>query len=312
MSKKKLIVFGCSWTDPEIVSEDHSRDRGEYDGPKWFELLAEKWNMECITFGRGGQGNEYICSSVQDFVLDRTIDKSDIGMMLIAFTQAKRIDFSYQAGASGQNDTIKNPERPVKRGRISENIHWQSKLQYDSFRGDHWFYLRRSLRQIYNLQLLLKKQRFPWHMMSSLPLEQIELDGLFDRLFQNHSSQSQEFLRVNRIEGNTAYQRQKSFDDKVALTISTDPSGYSIDSSKYLGWPPVKCMGGIALCDILNPYTDFITPKPKEPETSQTLSDQLKARGDGSNIDGHPNNRGHQVIADYLFSTLNITDQSTA
>ena len=53
MNKKYLIVSGCSWADPHPGSEDPKvSDDIVKNYHRWFEILADKLNMELINFGK--------------------------------------------------------------------------------------------------------------------------------------------------------------------------------------------------------------------------------------------------------------------
>ena len=103
MDKKYLIVSGCSWTDPHQYSEDPkvSNDivKNYY---RWPNILADKLNMKLINFGKYASGNEYICSSLIDNILAMSEDeRSNIGLVIAAWSEAKRTDFEFKKNAKG-------------------------------------------------------------------------------------------------------------------------------------------------------------------------------------------------------------------
>ena len=63
---KKLIVSGCSWGDTNFFSSFHPDM--DCDWPKWPEILAEKLGMECVNLCKCGAGQEYIYSSLCDYI----------------------------------------------------------------------------------------------------------------------------------------------------------------------------------------------------------------------------------------------------
>ena len=96
--KKKLIVTGCSWVDPITLSEDprvsHEIVRGY---KKWPNILAEMLDMTIINYGKAAAGNEYIFSSIVDNITKMNEDeRKNIGLVVIAWSQAKRTDFEYR------------------------------------------------------------------------------------------------------------------------------------------------------------------------------------------------------------------------
>ena len=94
--KKILLASGCSFTDENFESAVHPEMICEW--PKWPELLAKKLDMDYVNLGQNGGGNEYIYSSLLEQIL-KTEDKSQIGLVIPAWTQCQRKD--YQQGYEG-------------------------------------------------------------------------------------------------------------------------------------------------------------------------------------------------------------------
>jgi len=118
--KKDLVVSGCSWADKNFESmfgEVH------VDWPFWPELLAEKLGMNCINMGKSGNGNEYIYSSLIDYIEEHGAD--NIGLMIAAWTQCQRRDWERYS-----------PKR--------KDMKWQADMMDE--RGDERYLLRKSLR----------------------------------------------------------------------------------------------------------------------------------------------------------------------
>jgi hypothetical protein len=61
---KKLIVSGDSCTDLTFESPVHPT--WDYSWPKWPEHLAKHLGMELVCIGKGGQGNQFIYSTLLD------------------------------------------------------------------------------------------------------------------------------------------------------------------------------------------------------------------------------------------------------
>ncbi len=95
--KKILLVSGCSFTVEEYISAIHPDM--DCSWPKWPELLSKKLGMDYINLGQNGGGNEYIYSSLLEQIL-KTEDKSQIGLVMPAWTQCQRKD--YQSGYAGR------------------------------------------------------------------------------------------------------------------------------------------------------------------------------------------------------------------
>jgi len=75
--KKILLVSGCSYTDKNFESIFHPNLDTSWT--KWPELLAEKLNMNCVNLGYSGSGNDYVYSSLLDYIVK---DNNDIGLVI--------------------------------------------------------------------------------------------------------------------------------------------------------------------------------------------------------------------------------------
>ena len=89
-SMKYLIVSGDSNTTAYFDSISHPDMDFSYK--KWPELLAEKLGMKVINVARSGQGNEFIYSTIRDEIV-KIEDKSQIGLVIAAWSQAPRKDY---------------------------------------------------------------------------------------------------------------------------------------------------------------------------------------------------------------------------
>ena len=95
--KKKLLASGFRFRLEYYISAIHPDM--ECSWPKWPELLSKKLGMDYINLGQNGGGNEYIYSSLLEQIL-KTEDKSQIGLVIPAWTQCQRKD--YQQGYAGR------------------------------------------------------------------------------------------------------------------------------------------------------------------------------------------------------------------
>ena len=86
---KKLVVSGCSWGDPYFISMQHpSMDTTWL---KWPEILAEKMNMEPVNLCKSGMGNEYIYSSLSDYLSKININEVGALQKILSFLDEKLI-----------------------------------------------------------------------------------------------------------------------------------------------------------------------------------------------------------------------------
>ena len=89
---KKLIVSGCSWGDEYFFSQFHPDM--DCDWLKWPTLLANKLNMEVINLCKCGAGQEYIYSSISDYI--QKTRKEDIGLVIAAWSTSPRRCYQIQ------------------------------------------------------------------------------------------------------------------------------------------------------------------------------------------------------------------------
>ena len=83
---KKLVVSGCSWGDLDFFSQFHPDM--DCSWPKWPNIVAEKMNMEPVNLCKSGAGNEYIYSSISDYLQETPHD--EIGYVIAAWSTAPR------------------------------------------------------------------------------------------------------------------------------------------------------------------------------------------------------------------------------
>ena len=55
--KKTLLVGGDSWCNDSQYSQYWEQDKAF---PLWYDYIAEKLDMNVVSLGLGGAGNEYI------------------------------------------------------------------------------------------------------------------------------------------------------------------------------------------------------------------------------------------------------------
>tara|TARA_Y100000287_G_scaffold125623_1_gene101365 strand:- start:14 stop:724 length:711 start_codon:yes stop_codon:yes gene_type:complete len=128
---KKLIVSGCSWGDDIFFSQFHPDM--DCNWPKWPILLANKLNMECVNLCKCGAGQEYIYSSISDYI--QKTRKEDIGLVIAAWSTAPRR--CYQMKTYWRNDRqdvngdiIYWIDRSIRYNYAFQNLMEQEKLNY--------------------------------------------------------------------------------------------------------------------------------------------------------------------------------------
>ncbi len=225
---KKLIVSGCSWGDSHFFSPFHPEM--DCDWPKWPELLAKKLNMECVNLCKCGAGQEYIYSSISDYI--QSIPKDEIGTIMAAWSTAPRR--CYSIGNRWTNDR-------------------------QDIRGDLKYWIERSIRYQYAFQNLMEQYKLPYIHFQMISLYKGHLWEI--RRKQNVNEQYLQKLRKDTLDliKNTNYK----FNDK------------------FLGWPVDEELGGKTI-------------------EMGVLSEEHRI----SELDRHPNAKGQQKIAEYLYDRL--------
>ena len=156
---KKLIVSGDSCTDLDFESVCHPT--WDFSWPKWPEHVAKHLGMELVCLGKGGQGNQYIYSTLQDEIIKTP--KEEIGLVIAAWSQSHRED--YQEGWFGR---------------------WRANRVHKS--SDLLNCVKKSMRQFMSFQILCERFNLPYchFMMGALyesmfkGLEPTELDKLIN------------------------------------------------------------------------------------------------------------------------------------
>lgn len=221
--KKKLVVSGCSWGDQIFFSPFHPDM--DCDWPKWPEILAEKLDMECVNLCKCGAGQEYIYSSISDY-LQKT-PKEEIGQVIAAWSTAPRRCFQ-----------VKN--------------RWSNDRK--DMRGDIAYWTERSIRYQYAFQNLMEQTQLPY-----IHFQMISL-------YRGHLHELRKKIDRNKIE-----EMKKS----VLDTIKNTPYKFN---DKFINWPGDDEVGGYTI--------EF-----------GVLKEEHKI----SELDRHPNAKGQQQIAEFLY-----------
>lgn len=81
--RKKLLVSGCSWTEHDFDNDGIEK--------RWCHYVADKLDMDLVNLGRRGAGNEYIFSSIYDYIENN--DNPD--MIIAAWSKSQRRDYQH-------------------------------------------------------------------------------------------------------------------------------------------------------------------------------------------------------------------------
>ena len=243
---KKLVVSGCSWGDEIFFSPFHPDMDCEW--PKWPKLLAEKLNMECVNLCKCGAGQEYIYSSLCDYI--QKTPKEEIGQVIAAWSTAPRRDY-------GSKERWTNDRQDI--------------------RGDLKYWVERSIRYQYAFQNLMEQEKLPYIQFQMISLYRghvWELKKLKDKKLVDANTGSFPFGAYKYNE------KGENLKDIVLNTIKNSPY-YNKFNDKFFNWPGDEDLGGFTL--------EF-----------GVLNDEHKI----SELDRHPNAKGQQKIAEYLYGQL--------
>ena len=274
--KKILLAGGCSMTDPNYISGVHPEM--DCSWPKWPELLAKKLDMDSINLGTCGAGNEYIYSSLLEKILKK---KDQIGLVMVGWTQCQRKDF-----------------------QVRHLGHWKQK-RFDPD-GDVFGWLIKTLRYMISLQLVCENYNIPYKQFQMINLFEGWLNGLYktdEELFTNRNDPNYEFQY--------RYPGDRDKDRPKLQKILMDYEPY-INAKNFIGWPTHLALGGYDIEQkvIRLPrkkqeklWNIIITSKEKERELIEKGS-EFQHELIISERDQHPNEKGQQKIAEFLYDRL--------
>jgi len=207
--KKILLASGDSYTDPNFISDFHPDLDTSW--PMWPELLADKLDMQCVNLGKSGAGNEYIYSSLLDYITDPNLKKEDIGLVVAGWSQIQRKD--YQTGQSGR---------------------WTN-MRIDPH-GDAFSLASKSLRYYLSFQIMCERYKLNYLQVQMINFHSDFLGGL--RYGANQFNIEKE--KIIKY----PYDKEK---DKLRVYNSILNNDYRINHKKFIGWPIAKELGGFTL-----------------------------------------------------------------
>ena len=268
--KKKLIVSGCSFTDKNF--ESLTAPDFDCSFSKWPELLAEKLDMECINLAFSGAGNNFIYSTLLEEII-RT-PKDEIGLVIAAWSQTNRED--YQVRVS-EKTSLKKVSFIDKH---NDKDKWKNKRI--GRQGDVFYWIKDTLRYYITFETLCKTHNLPYKQFQMINPFMGFLNGL-----------SKTDWEIEENKHNPNYKKRyryypKTDNDKLeCLKLLIEYEKY-IDIKNFIGWPTVESLGGYD-----------IEEKSLMIEERQNDKDLIV-----SDLDLHPNKKGHEKIAEFLYGRL--------
>ena len=237
--KKILLVSGCSYTHHNYISVTHP-DLDCSAWPKWPELLAEKLNMDCVNLAMSGAGNEYIYSTLLDYIT--TNDTSNIGLVIAAWTQSQRKDFT-------------------------TNDRWTN-LRIDPH-GDVYGWMYKSLRNYLSFQILCEHYKLPYvHFQMLHPFKDV-LNGLKPGEKDILSGEYDKDFRFE-FDGDV----KEATERLCRIIMEYD----NLLDKNFLGWPTLKQLGGWYMNDGLKDYKISELDKHPNSEGQKLIMEKLYDR----------------------------------
>ena len=254
--KKILLVGGDSFSDQYCQSYDGT------DIVTWPILLAEKLDMTLKCVAQSGSGNEQIYSSIQDYVCDH--NPENIGMVIAAWSKSERMDFEHA-----------HP-RPHRKGKRT----WHNTRVNP--RGELYSFIRKSVRNFYNLQMLCENQ--------GIQYKHFQMISLFkDYIHEYHK--------------NTYYDTRF----KCIEHLTESSQFHHINKGNFIGWPIYDEAGGFVVGDktVHKNWDDVhrLTNNKVGSSYFQTAKGVPQDYVIGPH-DGHPNKAGHKLIMDFIYENL--------
>jgi len=265
--KKLLITSGCSFSDVKWQSEIHPDWHADW--PKWPEILAGKLDMKLVSLGKSGAGNEYIYSSILDIVHDKSINHSDIGLIIPAWSACQRKDYQ------------------------NLKLHWTNH-RVDTH-GNVFSWVLRSLRNMLSFQILMERYNLPYKQFQMLSLFKETLKGHHYGNVDEYLADTNKWGNEGVGEGTIPYREQVSIKKGLPSTYEEDMNLINsflldfenkINPKNFIGWPITKKLGGYTMSDKV------------------LIHEKNKYEYRISKLDAHPNRVGQERIAEFIHDRL--------
>jgi hypothetical protein len=243
--KKTLLVGGDSFSDP-YYSENKPNNI-----TSWPILLAKKLNMNLVCVSQSGAGNEQIYSSLLDYICDH--NSEDIGLVISAWSKSQRMDF----------ETSEEGYTHYSTGR---RLYWSNAPINP--RGGVYYFIRKSIRNFYSLQMLCEHNNIQCKQLQMLPL----FSDYIEEFNMDKELEAARFRGVRYIRESAQYDY--------------------INKDNFIGWPIYDEDDGFVVGDI--------TVHDKEYFNNKDNSGKFII----GNGDDHPNNEGHKMIMEFIYENL--------
>ena len=283
-NRKILLAGGCSFTEHALVSwVDPSIST---DFPRWPEVLAKKLDMECVNLGRSGCSNQLISTSIFEYLMENP--KKEIGLVCCLWTEYTRTSLynmpDWPANVVQQllvgflkkaNDVgfDRNTELYKEVENISDKINmWREGP--DKFLDLLYYYAKHTDTKAETIvENIIKNTIKIFHdlecMLSLKNIPYLYLQGVLP------------FFYRHQLDNNRGLEKIYAPPDEQLIFYLLKYEKYLKNKEKFIGWPGFKSGGGH---DGISFDENFDCSISKE--------------------DLHPNEKGHQIIANHFYKKI--------
>jgi len=276
---KKLIVSGDSCTEPYFTSDAHpNRD---YTFPKWPEHVGKHLGMEVINLARGGAGNQFIYSSIQDVIME--IPNEEIGLVIAGWSQSHRED--WEIGKTDHSQTEEFAVSPWRSRRVAKS-------------GELYTWVKKSLRTYIAFQNLCEN--------NNLPYLHFQMGDIFENYLNGLKQTEKEFAQGRSYK--KQYEGDNTKDLNYIIKILTK---YDKHIKNFIGWPGVSKHGLLRIkkknlnWPLLH-RESFTMHHHILGTDINSLNNFIRNGLVISELDDHPNEKGHKAIADFIIQNVKL------
>jgi hypothetical protein len=260
--QKYILASGCSYTDDDFTSLLYPDYDTSYD--KWPSILGEKLELPVKNIARSGVGNDYIFNKT---VEDISKNYKNIELVVIGWTEAWRwcvFDYEYHNPMSGLTKTRKGGVQDYNVMSIPyyKHLFIDNLINQSPYKGSYLY--RMCAEDLFSKIIAIQNLCKAF----GIKLIMSTLCGCFNR---NGMKTLYAALGMDPTKHDYSV-------DSTAIALMQCKNFYDVDKSTIIGWPFVDLLGGFEF-------------------NFGILLEHLRI-GEG---DGHPNKKGHKLIADYYY-----------
>ena len=276
---KYLIVSGDSCTEPYFYSAVHPDLDFEY--PKWPDFVGEHLGMQVLNLARGGSGNEFIYSSIQDVLME--IPREEVGLVIASWSQSHRED--WEIGTREHYPYTDFARSPWKSQRVAG-------------KGNLVHFVRKSLRTYIAFQNLCENNNLPYY--------HFQMGDLFERVLFGLKPTENETLRgidytikypeeMFNADGNKILKLLRKYQPYMKNFMGypgiSEEAQLRLKAENHLPWPFENYPFGYTMHSKVLGYD-----KAAQVKKGLIISEK----------DDHPNAKGHKAIADFIIQNLKL------